>query len=169
VRVRVLRPHHTGREEGSVLALVPAGFIVLILLGALAVDSAVAYLGQQQLHDAITAAANDAAGAAIDNALFYRSGRVALDSFEARSVVCESIDAQHFSQLRDVHVSVATDGPDITVVATATVDAVFGRALPGFSTRSVSARVDAVAETAAGAPPVSQARGTPVAVSCPSP
>ncbi|HVA74728.1 MAG TPA: hypothetical protein VNF71_09205 [Acidimicrobiales bacterium] len=131
------------------LALVPAGLLVLVLLGALAVDSAVTYLGQQQLHDALTAAANDAAGAAIDSSIFYREGRVVLDGSEAQTIVCESIDAQHFSQLRDVHVWVTVAGPDITVRGTAVVDGVFGRALPGFSTRTVSAGVDAVAVTGA--------------------
>ena len=155
------------RDSGSVLALVPAGFLVLILLGALAVDSAVTYLGQQQLHDALTAAANDAAGAAIDNAAFYGSGRVVIDGTEAETVVCQSVGAQHFSQLHGVRVWVTTNGPDISVEGRATVDAVFGRALPGFGTRTVTARVDAIAETASG--PVSQPRGgaSPVSVRCP--
>ena len=152
-------------ESGSVLALVPAGFLVLILLGALAVDSAVAYLGQQQLRDALTAAANDAAGAAIDNSLFYRQGRVVIDSSEAQHVVCQSVAAQHFSQLHGVRVWVTTQGADISVQGRATVDAVFGRALPGFGARTVSARVDAVADTAArSATP--RAAGSPVSVSC---
>lgn len=141
-------------ESGSVLALVPAGFLVLVLLGALAVDSAVAYLGQQQLHDALAAAANDAAGAAIDNTLFYRGGQVELNGSTAETVVCESVDAQHFSQLHQVQVWVAVNGADITVSGTAVVDGVFGRALPGFAKRTVSARVDAVAVSGARSPPV---------------
>lgn len=152
-------------DSGSVLALVPAGFLVLLLLGALAVDSAVAYLGQQQLRDALTAAANDAAGAAIDNALFYRQGRVVVDSSEAQRVVCRSVEAQHFSQLHGVRVWVTTQGADISVDGRATVDAVFGRALPGFGTRTVSARVNAVAETATG-PAQPRAVGSAVSVSC---
>lgn len=161
------RANRCRRENGSVLALVPAGFMVLILLGALAVDSAVTYLGQQQLHDALTAAANDAAGAAIDNRGFYETGRVVIDSAEAESVVCQSIQAQHFSQLHGVHVWVSTDGPDISVIGRATVDAVFGRAIPGFGTRTVSARVDAVAETASGGAVQVQQGSSPVSVRCP--
>jgi len=167
MRVRLPTGRRAG-ESGSVLALVPAGFLVLILLGALAVDSAVAYLGQQQLRDALTAAANDAAGAAIDNALFYRQGRVVVDSSEAQHVVCQSVEAQHFSQLHGVRVWVTTRGADISVQGRATVDAVFGRSLPGFGTRTVSARVDAVAETAAG-PPNPPAVGPAVSVSCSGP
>lgn len=139
------RPPRRRPESGSALALVPAGLLVLVLLGALAVDSAVTYLGQQQLHDALTAAANDAAGAAIDNTVFYRNGHVVLDASRAQTIVCESVAAQHFSQLRQVRIWVSVEGPDITVRGTAVVDAVFGRAIPGFATRSVSAGVDAVA------------------------
>lgn len=139
-------------ERGSALALVPAGFLVLVLLGAMAVDSAVTYLGQQQLHDALTAAANDAAGAAIDNSAFYRSGRVVLDPSTTAGVVCESITAQHFSQLRDIRVWVATGGREIEVQATAVVDGVFGRAIPGFASRTVRAEVHAVAESGPGGP-----------------
>lgn len=132
-------------EGGSVLALVPAGFLVFILLAALAVDSAVAYLGQQQLHDSLVAAANDAASAAVDHATFYRSGAVVLDLPVAEQIVCESVAAQHSSQLRDVKLWIGVQGPAVRVVGQARVDAVFGRALPGLSSRGVKATVDAVA------------------------
>lgn len=147
--MRVGVPRRRRPDVGSALALVPAGLLVLVLLGALAVDSAVTYLGQQQLHDALTAAANDAAGAAIDNRAFYQGGRVVLDASQAQTVVCESVDAQRFSQLRDVRVWVTVEGADIIVHGTAVVDGVFGRALPGFATRTVSAGVDAVASSGA--------------------
>ena len=154
-------------EGGSALALVPAGFLVIILLGGIALDSAVTYLGQQQLHDTLTAAANDAAGAAIDNASFYREGRLVLDPVSAATIVCQSVNAQRFSQLHDVRVLVSTEGADISVSGSAVVDGVFGRAIPGFATRTVHASVDAVAEQArsgtAGEP-----RGAPTTVvSCP--
>ena len=136
-------------ERGSALALVPAGFLVLILLGAMAVDSAVSYLGQQQLHDALTAAANDAASAAIDNATFYSSGRIVIDASTAATVVCESVAAQHFSQLRHVRLWVTTSGRDINVQGSAAVDGVFGRVIPGFATRTVRASVDALADSGA--------------------
>ena len=138
------------REEGSVLALVPAGFLVFILLAAIAVDSAVVYLGQQQLHDTLVAAANDAASAAVDHATFYRTGAVVLSLPVAEEVVCESVAAQHSSQLRDVKLWLGVQGPALRVAAQAKVDAVFGRALPGFATRGVKATVDAVADSGPG-------------------
>ena len=143
----------TRPQEGSVLALVPAGFLVFILLAALAVDSAVAYLGQQQLHDTLVAAANDAASASVDHAAFYRSGSVVLSLPVAEEIVCESVAAQHSSQLRDVRLWLGVQGPDLRVTAEAKVDAVFGRALHGFASRSVRATVDAVAANGPGQDP----------------
>ena len=101
--------HHGGSESGSALALVPAGFLVLIILAAIAVDSAVALLGQRQLGDALAAAANDAAGAAISNSTFYGTGRVALDPAAAARTVCVSLAAQH-PNLRDLSVQIAVAG-----------------------------------------------------------
>lgn len=156
-------------EGGSALALVPAGFLVIILLGGIALDSAVTYLGQQQLHDALTAAANDAAGAAIDDASFYHEGRLVLDPVSAATIVCQSINAQHFSQLHDVRVLVSTQGADISVSGSAVVDGVFGRAIPGFATRTVRASVDAVAEQAKTGTAAAPSAAPATVVSCPRP
>jgi hypothetical protein len=138
-------------ERGSTLALVPAGFLVLIMLAAIAVDSAVAFLGQRQLGDALAAAANDAAAAAVSNSTFYGSGRIAIDPNTAAAVVCQSIEAQH-PNLSDIRLSVALAGPAIAVRGTAQVEEVFGRALPGLHTRQVSASASAAAEGAPGVP-----------------
>jgi hypothetical protein len=145
------------REEGSVLALVPAGFLVLILLAALTVDSAVAYLGQEQLHDALSAAANDAVTAALDSPSFYRSGAITLDQAAAGRAVCLSVLAQNAPALHGVQVWMAIDGDSIDLKGQAEVDSVFGRVIPGFSRHRVRASVSAVAAegqpatTAAGA------------------
>lgn len=134
-------------DVGSVLALAPAGFLVLILLAALAVDSAVAYLGQQQLHDALSAAVNDAVTAGLDNAAFYRSGSLSLDPASVAQTVCASVEAQADSGLHDVSLAVAISGSSVRLIGTATVDAVFGRAIPGFGRRSVSSSAQASLET----------------------
>jgi hypothetical protein len=133
------------REEGSVLALVPAGFLVLILLAALAVDSAVAYLGQEQLHDALTAAANDAVTAALDNGSFYGSGVIGLDQTAAGRAVCLSVLAQNASGLHALQVWMAVDGDSVHLKGQAQVDNVFGRVIPGFGHHTVRASVSAVA------------------------
>lgn len=133
-------------EEGSVLALVPAGFLVLMVLAAVAVDSAVALLGQRQLQDLTAAAANDAAGAALADAGFYQSGAVQIDPAEAARVVCAVVAAQAGGGVRDLQVSLGTSGPVVTVAAAGRVEPVFGGHIPGAAHR-VSARATAVAAT----------------------
>lgn len=141
-------------ERGSVLALVPAGFLVLIVLAAIAVDSAVAFLGQRQLGDALGAAANDAAGSALSPGAFYRSGTLAIDPAAAARVVCQAVAAQGDANLHHITVAVAVAGPVVGVRGSALVDEVFGRVLPGLHQRRVSAVATAVAAPGAiPAPP----------------
>ncbi len=135
-------------ELGSALALVPAGFLVLVLLASLAVDSAVAYLGQQQLHDALSAAANDAVTAGLDNSSFYRQGSLVLDPSAVARTVCAAVAAQHDSGLHHITLAMAIDGDSVRVSGSAVVDAVFGRAIPGLAHRSV--RSSAAASLASG-------------------
>jgi hypothetical protein len=131
-------------ERGSVLMLVPAGFLVLMLLAAIAVDSAVAYQARNQLHDALAAAANDAVGAAVDPSSFYSRGSVVLDPPAVASVVCRSVAAQGLGPLHGLRLAIAVSPDAVRVTGQATVDAVFGRFVPGFGTRPVSSSADAV-------------------------
>ncbi len=158
---RTRRARHTRpvKEHGSALALVPAGFLVLIILGALAVDSATAFLGQRQLGDALTAAANDAAGAGLSNPAFYGSGALVIDPGTAVRVVCHSLAAQTDQDLSDVHVEIAVAGNAVGVRATAEATAVFGRAIPGFGHHQVSA----VAVAYAGGSPAGRVPPNPAA------
>lgn len=141
-------------EAGSVLALIPAGFLVLVVLAALAVDSAVAYLGQRQLHDALAAAANDAVTAGLDNASFYRRGALTLDPAVVADTVCTDVAAQHDSGLHGVTLRMSLSGDAVRLSGRASVDAVFGRELPGLGTRSVSAAASATVSDGAAVPAV---------------
>jgi hypothetical protein len=138
-----------GRERGSVLALVPAGFLVLLILGALAVDDGAAYLGQRQLQANLQAAATDAAGAAVANGAFYGGGGVEVAPTQAATVVCQDLAAQGPSGLLDTAVSLAVVGSAVFVQGHAEVAAVFGSRVPGFARRAVSAEAVAVAEQGA--------------------
>jgi len=135
----------TGRERGSVLALVPAGFLVLVILAALAVDGAVTYLGQEQLHDALSAAANDAVTAALDNGSFYRSGSIAVDPAQAGHAVCVALLAQDAPALHGLEVWMAVHGASLQLRGKAEIDTVLGRAIPGFGHHAVEASAAAVA------------------------
>lgn len=118
-------------EDGSVLILVPTLVLVLVVLAAIAVDSAVVFLGQRQLGDAAAAAANDTASALSDSA-FYRAGSVSLDPTVARRVADASLAAQdHSSVTIDGPVDVKVDGRQVCVSLTGRVNAIFGRAIPG--------------------------------------
>ncbi|HLH99287.1 MAG TPA: hypothetical protein VKV06_00770 [Acidimicrobiales bacterium] len=133
--------------------LVPAGVLVLLLLAAIAVDSAAAYLGQRQLGDELTAAVNDAATAGVSNHRFYGQGTVSLDPSTTAAAVCRSLAAQGEAGLHDVRVAVEVAGPEVTARASARVEAVFGRLVPGFGSRPVAAEATADAEQAPGPPP----------------
>jgi hypothetical protein len=124
--------------------LVPAGFLILVTLAALAVDSAATYLAQQQLHDSLIAAANDAVSAGLSNQDFYAHGAVSIDPQAAGRVVCLTVAAQSDNNLHGVQLRMAVNATAIRLVGTATVDAVFGRAIPGFGRRRVKAEVQAV-------------------------
>lgn len=124
--------------------LVPAGFLVLMLLAGVAVDSAVAYQAQLELKDALSAAANDAVAAGLDDRAFYGTGTVTLDPALVASVVCQSVAAQGLGTLHGLRLSVALGDRSVRVAGSATVNAVFGRMVPGFGRRQVSSSADAV-------------------------
>lgn len=142
-------------DGGSALALVPAAFLVLIVLGAIAVDSAAAYLGHRQLGDALNAATQDAAASGLSDQTFYRSGVVTIDPGTAQNIACRALTAQLAGELDNVTASIAVDGDLVGLRATARVREVFGVALPGVHWHTVSAVAVADAQQA----PI---RGTPI-------
>jgi uncharacterized membrane protein len=128
------------------LILVPTLVLVLVVLAAIAVDSATVFLGQRQLGDAAAAAANDAASALADPS-FYRSGLVALDPSVAQRVADASVTAQDRSGVSiDGPVDVRVAGRQVCVSLTGHVEAIFGRAIPGVPhATTVRARATATA------------------------
>jgi hypothetical protein len=166
----LMRTAGTNRDRGSVLVLVPAGLLVLMILAALAVDSAVAYLGQQQLHDALSAAANDAVTRGLNQGAFYNGGVVGLDSATVGQAICLSVLAQNDTGLHQLHLWMSVDGESVHVEGRAVVDAVFGRAIPGFGARTVRSSADAVVTSApiqsGGSAPASPSGGAMTPLDC---
>ncbi|MDQ1437336.1 MAG: hypothetical protein QOK43_965 [Acidimicrobiaceae bacterium] len=125
-------------EAGSVLALVPAAVLVLVVLGAIAVDSALAFLGQREVSNAAAAAANDAATAALSDRLFYRGGEgraagaLAVDLGRAREVASRSIAARSSRgvEVTGVDVEPAEGGRGVCVTVHGRVPYVFARSVP---------------------------------------
>jgi Flp pilus assembly protein TadG len=113
--------------------LMPAAVLVFVVLGAIAVDFAVAFLAEREVSNAAAAAANDAAGAALDADRFYADGAVRLDRERAVAVGRAAVAAAGLDDLDgvDVHVRVAADAPVVTVRVSARARYVFATALPG--------------------------------------
>lgn len=135
-------------ERGSVLALVPATVLVVVILAAIAVDSAYVFLAQRALAAEVAGAANDIAGLAVDDVAFYSEGSLALSSAEAETYV-----ARRFGRtpepLAEVTATVTVSGPSVTVSAVGRVRRIFGAAIPGLGREvEVSARTTATARVA---------------------
>src|SRR5947208_12756330 len=118
--------------------LMPAAVLVLVVLGGIAVDFSIAFLAERELANAASAAANDAAGAAIDEQLFRETGQVVLDCGRANEVAQASFRARLASWMRSAELPPPTcEGNRVTVAADGSVGYIFARALPGAPDRAV--------------------------------
>jgi Flp pilus assembly protein TadG len=121
-------------ERGSVLMLMPAAVLIVIVLGSIAVDFAIAFLGEREAASLAAAAANDAATAAVDEQAFRRTGEFRIDEARARRVARAALEASS-SELDaieiDVAVTTAGGEPAVTVTVRGTVHYVFAPAIPG--------------------------------------
>lgn len=135
--------------------LAPAGVLVLFLLGALSVDSAVAFLAQRRLADVAVAAANDAAGAGLDVDALRRGGPGAEEA-RIDPVLADRIARQVVAQadlggvrLDPASVSVTVVGRRVTVRLAGTAEHVFASAVPGI-THTTPVHASATAELRGG-------------------
>lgn len=115
--------------------LAPAGFLILLLLASISVDSAIAYMGKRQLENAVAAAANDAATVAIPNGLqdgSLQQGETARPNPDrARQLATESVLRGYSGGLSVQNVDVSLDGQTVTVAASGEVQYIFAKAIPG--------------------------------------
>jgi Flp pilus assembly protein TadG len=119
-------------EAGSTLVLFPTAVLILVGLGAVALDTATIFLGQRRLADIAAAVANDAV-AGLDEASFYDPTReVRLDAERAAArrtqLVAPRVNEAPLSALA-CEVEVA--GVRATVTCTAQVRPLFAPAWPG--------------------------------------
>ena len=138
----------TRREDGSVLMLVPAGILVLLVLAAVAVDSALVFVAQRDLANRTAAAANDIAAAAVSDDAFYDGGgTIVLQEARADAFVDVTFAPERRPEGFEARTASATTvGREVTVVAEAEVRYLFAPAVPGVArTTVVRARSTAVA------------------------
>jgi hypothetical protein len=127
-----------------VLALVPAGFLILIVLAALAINTAVAYRARQQLHDVLLAAANDGASAGLSGTSFYANGVLELAPGLVDKQVCASVSAQGAPGLVVQALSVSVAGLWVEVTGRAVAHGIFAQGVPGLGRIEVSSTAVAV-------------------------
>jgi hypothetical protein len=127
-------------ERASAMVLVPSLVLVLVVLGGISVDAAVAHAVQRDLYRTLSAAADDAAGM-IDQQRLQLDGTVQLDQDAARRVVhahlgvaagglgAGNAGADHPRHLRSVEVEV--DERTVTIRVAAEVPRVVLSGVPG--------------------------------------
>ena len=129
--------------------LVPAGFLVLLMLGAIAFDYSHIYLAQRQLASSAEAAANDAVTYAVDEGAFRSGEGYQLDPALVEDAVTQSLAAHGISGVRvDAPVVEILSPTRVRVTLTGTVDHVFVKAVPGVP-REARVRASATAEAVA--------------------
>ena len=118
-------------DRASVLMLMPAGVLIVILLGAIAFDLSVVFLRQRHTSSAAGDVANDLATLAVDEAEFRATGTFQLNPQKAEEIghrlLAESDIAKQI-----IHIDVRVPYPDTVQVTVAVrVDYIFAKAIPG--------------------------------------
>jgi hypothetical protein len=111
--------------------LMPAGVLVVLLLGSIAFDQSLVFLRQRQASSLAVDVANDLATAALDEEGFRLDGEFRLDRDRAEQLGADLATTSDLGDLvEDVEVEVAgTD--EVTVRVVVRVEYVFARAMPG--------------------------------------
>ena len=137
-------------QQGNTLLLMPAAILVLMVLAAIAVDSAMLFLGQRRVADLAASVAQDAV-AAIDEARFYEGELTLVEGDANQRGQTLAANLPQDDALIEPSCTVTTDvdadlDPIASVRCTARVRFLFAPALPG------AERISEVAatETAAG-------------------
>lgn len=134
--------------------LMPAGVLIVLVLGAMAVDLSVVHLGEREVSAAASAAVNDAVTEGVDQDVLYATGTYALDPAAVADTIRLSLAAQEQTgrDLRIVRGPTLTDADGdgaadtVTIRVRMTVDYVFAKGIPGVAdTTTVEAEATATA------------------------
>lgn len=114
--------------------LMPAAVLVVIVMGSIAVDFGIVFLGEREAASLAAAAANDAATAAVSDEAFRSAGAFEIDEDRARRVVRATLQASS-SEIDgldfEVEFTSVAGEPAVTVTVRGTVEYVFAKAIPG--------------------------------------
>ena len=120
-------------DRGSVIMLFPAGFLIMMILGAIVIDVGVSQVRARELEVVASSAANDALGA-LDLTTLRSGGELRFDLSRARFIVAESIAGGPLpdAEIIDVVVEGTSDTiPQLRVTLRLEVDFIMAPALPG--------------------------------------
>lgn len=125
-------------ERATALILVPTMMLVLVALGAIAIDLSVVHLAHRSIHRVVSSAADDAAGM-IDTRQIQIDGSVRIDPSRAARTVSAHIETATLpGTLRGrPQVVVADDGLSLTVSAEVEVPHILMRSMPGASASEI--------------------------------
>ena len=114
--------------------LLPAAFMILLVLGAIAVDLTAIRVGQRSLLSSATDAANDAVTVGLDEDAFRSGGGYQLDPDRVRAAVYGVLYARGIlNYLTEPPAIVIHPDRSVTVSLHGQVDHIFARAIPGAS------------------------------------
>jgi Flp pilus assembly protein TadG len=123
---------HRRRESGSVLMLMPAAVLIVMVLGAIAVDLSVVRMGQRELIAAAGDAANDAVTIGLDEAALRAGDGYRLDAERVRDSVEHTLAAKGMlDDLAEPPVVTIDGETTVTVQLARRVPHLFAKALPG--------------------------------------
>jgi Flp pilus assembly protein TadG len=126
--------------------LMPAGALVVLLLGAIAFDLSLVFLRQRQASSLAADVANDLASVALDVPTFRESGAFVLDPARADAVGRSLLDASDLADEVTSATITVSAADTVTVRVTVSVDYVFAKAIPGAADgTTVTASATAVA------------------------
>ena len=103
--------------------LMPAAVLIVLLLGAIAVDAAIVYLGQRQAYNVAFDAANDAVGAGFDAGIARETGEIVYSPDRVDEIAAEAVAASSISDLALVSTSI--EGGVVAVTVEIQIDHLF--------------------------------------------
>ena len=118
------------RDRGSVLFLYPVGLLIVLMLGAIAVDLGNVWMQQRRLADAADSAANDAVTYGVDQGVLRATGDLELSEARIDDIVVVSVAGQGLpaeATITDSSGTVIGGVPAVTVTIESRADLIFGR------------------------------------------
>jgi hypothetical protein len=115
-------------DRGQAIFILPAAFLVFVLLATLVLEAAALHLRQRQLIDLADSIANDAVAFGFDIDEFRQSGDVVVNENAARSIVGDEIAISDIPTATGVLRVVDLDPPTVEVVLTMDYEYIIGGA-----------------------------------------